>query len=325
MSVDTINQFPRALKFILGNASGKALDFAKFRVTFRADRGDRQTPNTLDARIYNLADSTRNMIRNEFTQVQVQAGYPGNIGLIFKGTITLPRAGRENGTDNYIDITATDGDEAYNFAPLVASLRAGATPQNAVESFLSVMGGLGVDKGYCPNLPSNGLTRGKVFFGPVSKELRKFANAQGLKWSIQDGQLTFIPLNGYIPAGGLPILSQATGLLGVPEQSPNGIEVRTLLNPNYKIGQRVMLQSKDINLLRYGQDAGSIGSNYRLSKSVNTSADGTYYVMRAVHQGDTRGTAWWTDMTLLAVDATFVPESAAQSAVAVAIPPVRIQ
>lgn len=41
--------------------------------------------------------------------------------------------------------------------------------------------------------------------------------------------ITFIPLTGYLP-GEVPVISPSTGLLGVPEETQNGIEFQTLLN-----------------------------------------------------------------------------------------------
>lgn len=102
-------------------------------MTFQIRRGDMQTPNSADVRIYNVADSTAERIKNEFTQVVIQAGYQANFGLVFRGTIKQIRKGREDAKDTYVDITAADGDEAYNFSPIARSLAAGTTPQDDVQ------------------------------------------------------------------------------------------------------------------------------------------------------------------------------------------------
>jgi len=71
---------------------------------FKVTRGDFQAPNTADIRIYNLADATVNKIENEFTDVAIQAGYEGNYGLIFNGTIKQIRKGKVDQKDSYVDI-----------------------------------------------------------------------------------------------------------------------------------------------------------------------------------------------------------------------------
>jgi hypothetical protein len=301
-------QYLRKCQIVLADAGGSGLDFSALKVTFQVRRGDSQTPNACDLRIYNLSDSTANQIQNEFTQISLSAGYEGNMGLIFTGSIKQARRGRIDGKDSYVDVTAADGDEAYNFAPMSLSLRAGATPTDAAQQFLAHMGSYGITKGYQPTFSSNGLTRGRVFYGLASDELRDFAESNDVTWSIQDGALTFIPLNSFIPSGAVPIISQSTGMIGVPEQTQNGISVTTLLNPQLKIGQRVKLQGT-VNLYRYGLDLSSGATNMMLSQTATkTNADGMYYVMRAEHVGDTRGEDWYTQLTCLAVDA-LVPES----------------
>jgi hypothetical protein len=309
-------QYGHKLSLVVGTDAGQGIDFAAFKVQFRVQRGDWQSPNSCDVRIFNLSDQTANKISTrEFSQLVVQAGYPGNFGLIFRGTIKQVRIGRIDAKDTYVDITAADGDEAYCFSAMSLTLAKGATPKDSVQAFISTMGGFGIRAGYQPELPSNGRIRGRTFFGSTRDELRDFAAANDVLWSIQDGALTIIPQTSYIP--GTPMLiSPQTGLIGVPEQTQNGIEAKILLNPQVKIGQLVKLDSKAINLLRYGIDYQSQSDNYRLSLSVKTNADGLYYVLSCNHTGDTRGQPWYTDLIMLAVDATVIPNSVLNSSTA---------
>lgn len=311
----TARQYGRKINVIVGGAGvGAGLDFSAFRVTFRIQRGDFQTPNSADVRIYNLADETANRITKEFTRIVIQAGYEGNFGLLFDGTIKQARAGRVNAKDSYVDITAADGDQAYNFSTIALSLTAGATPSNAIEAFVKAMAEHGVSVGYTPELSTNGSARGRVFYGMTRDELREWAEVQDVLWSIQDGKLTLIPKTSYVP-GETPIISPQTGLVGVPEQTQNGIEMTVLLNPALKIGQRVRLDST-VNRYRYGLDVQSQAQNGLLATSIKTNADGLYYVMSANHNGDTRGNDWYTDLTCLAVDATVPPSAAGRAAIA---------
>lgn len=309
----SVRQYGRKLSLIVGN-NGAGLDFSSLRVHFSIRRGDFQTPNSADVRIYNVNDETANRITQEFTHVVVQAGYEGNFGLIFDGTIKQARAGRIDAKDSYIDITAADGDQAYNFSVMALSLAAGSTPDNAVEAFLKAMAEHGVSAGYKPELSTNGSARGRVFYGMTRDELREWAAAQDVLWSIQDGKLTLIPKTSYVP-GETPVISPQTGLVGVPEQTQNGIKARVLLNPALKIGQRIKLDST-INPYRYGLDVQSQAGNALLASSIKTNADGHYYIMNADHIGDTRANEWYSDLTCLAVDATVPPSLAPRAAIA---------
>lgn len=299
----TVIEFGKLTK---GNSAVKAgtRPTAGFSIVFDVRRGDIQTPNSADVRIYNVSPETANSISTrEFRRLEIQAGYPGNFGLIFRGEIKQVRLGRESAVNTYIDITAADGDSAYNYSAMALTLAKGYTPKNAIQAFIQSMAAKGsVTQGYTPELTQSGSVRGRVFYGMTRDELRDFAAAQGLYWSIQDGSIVFIPKQGYIP--GTPVvISPQTGLIEVPEQTQNGIECRVLLNPQIKIGQLVSLQNTTINQLRYGLDIGSQGNNNQLSKSVKTNPYGLYYCMSADHSGETRGTRWESKLTLLSVDA----------------------
>jgi hypothetical protein len=307
-------QYRRQFSVIVGDNAGGGLDLSDLRVVFNVRRGDYQTPNSADVRIFNVADKTANRIRNEGTRLVLQAGYEGNYGLIFDGVIKQPRRGRVDAKDSYIDITAADGDQAYNYSVIALSLAAGNTPSDAVQAFLGAMARHGISQGYVPELSRNGSVRGRVYYGLTRDELREWAEVQDALWSIQDGKLTLIPRTSYIP-GEVPVISPATGLIGVPEQTPNGIELRTLLNPSLKIGERIKLDST-LNLYRYGLDVPSQAVSEAQRQQIKTNADGLYYVMVAHHSGDTRGNEWYTNMICLSVDATVPPSMAPRAAIA---------
>jgi hypothetical protein len=307
-------QYIRKISLVVGDPGGPALDFADFRCTFRVQRGDLQTPNTADVRIYNLSDNTAHRIQDEFTQIVLQAGYEGSYGLIFQGVIKQVRKGRADAKDTYVDITAADGDEPYNFAPMALTLAAGSKVVDGVQGAIQAMtqGALSatfqqkITAGQLPKLPDNGRVRGQVYYGMARDVLRDLARAYGFSWSIQDGRLQFIPLGGYLP-GAVPVISPNTGLIGVPEQIQEGISLRVLLNPNIKVGQLIKLDSTAINLLRYGLDTESQAlTNAQIERQAKTNADGLYYCMVVDHIGDTRGNEWFTDVVGLAVDATIV-------------------
>lgn len=307
-------QYGRQLSVVVADSGGNGLEFADFRCTFHVRRGDFQTPNSCDLRIYNLSTQTQNTISGkEFTQISIKAGYPGNFGLIFKGSIKQFRKGRVDQKDSYVDITAADADEAYHYATISQSIPAGTNPGGIAQAIFNAMKAHGVTQGYQPQFPLDGCVRGDVLYGMARDEARDFAWDQDCKWSTEDGSLTFIPFTSYSP-GQVPVISPSTGLLGVPEQTQQGLNIRVLLNPNMKVGQTVKLDSTAVNQLRLGLDTLSLGSNIFLNKLLNTAnPDGLYYVMVANHIGDSRGNDWHTDMTCLAVDAT-VPLDAASSA-----------
>jgi hypothetical protein len=312
----TVKQYLRKVSLIVGQneASRGALDLSELRIRFSVKRGDIQTPNTADIRVYNLSEQTAQNIQKEFTRVVLQAGYEGNYGVIFDGQIKQIRRGRETQTDTYIDITAADGDSAYNFAMTSISLAAGSTPNDHVGAVLKDMASHNVTEGNSPNLPGNPLPRGKVIFGMSRDVMRNIAINTDTSWSIQDGKLNMVPLTAYMP-GDIPVLTAATGVIGMPEQTQGGIKLKTLLNPNLKIGQAVKIDNASIQRYKFGLALNQQVQNLFDEQVVKLNDDGLYYVMIADHSGDTRGNEFYTELTCLAIDTTIPREYMPRQAV----------
>ncbi|WP_283147598.1 phage protein [Silvimonas soli] len=296
-------QYLRKASLLIGDDK-EALDLSQLRFRFAIHRGDSKTPNSADIRVYNLSDETCQKIQKEFTRVVLQAGYEENFGLIFDGTTVQFRRGRESQTDTYLDITAADGDRAYNFAVMNMSLAAGASVDDQIAAIIQSMVPHGVTLGYKPPaLTGNTLPRGKTYFGAAKTYLDDLVKTISAKWSIQDGKVEIIPLDAYIP-GEIPAVTAATGMVGLPEQTQNGIKVRMLLNPAIRIGRLIQLDNASIQEQRYGVSAENLKANNIAARQGKKDNNGRYYIMVAEHSGDTRGNEWYTDVICLATDAS---------------------
>jgi hypothetical protein len=179
--------------------------------------------------------------------VLLQAGYEdGPFGTIFDGSIIQAKRGRENATDTYLDIVAADGDQAYNFAVVNTSLPAGSTAKTRLDALTGSMAPHGVTPGYAPELPGAALPRGRVLFGMARDHMRTLADSTETKWSIQSGKVDLVPLTGVIPGEAI-VLNAATGMVGIPEQTQDGIKVRCLLNPEIRMGRAIQIDNASIN------------------------------------------------------------------------------
>lgn len=298
----SVPQYLRQISLKIGN-NDTALDLSNLRIRFSIRRGDLKTPNSADIRMYNVSDQTAQRAQKEFERIVLQAGYAGNYGVIFDGTIKQVRRGRESQTDTYLDITAADGDSAYNFAVMSTSLAAGSTPDGHLQAALQAMASRGITMGQGMTLSGNKLPRGKVMFGMVRDHLDNLGKTQDMSWSFQDGQLTLIPNTAYLP-GEAVVVTSATGMVGLPEQTQNGITVKMLLNPSVKVGRRLQIDNASIQLMRYGLSIDDLKSNGLATQSVYLDSDGLYRSIVVNHSGDTRGNEWYTDVICLAIDAT---------------------
>ena len=121
-------QYIRQVSLIVGDASGNGIDLSQMRIRFATKQFDLQTPNTAEIRVYNLSDDTANKVQKEFTKVELRAGYDGNFGTIFAGTVVQFRRGRENPTDKYMDLIVADGDVAGDKVLACMAGAAGTAP-----------------------------------------------------------------------------------------------------------------------------------------------------------------------------------------------------
>jgi hypothetical protein len=322
-------QYLRKISLIVSTSSGSGIEFGDFWIVFTVRRGDMQTPNSLDVRIYNLKPDTANKIaKKEFTTISLSAGYHDNEGILFQGSIVQFRQGRVNQLDSYVDITAADSDRAYNYATISASPPAGTKKGSVADIIQGAMNaksiGQAITQGYRPNFKPNVSIRGQALYGMARDECRDFALANECKWSLQDGALTFIPWTSFISGGPIPEISVSTGLIGVPEQTQAGINIRTLLNPNIKVGSLIKLNSQ-INRFRFNLDYPSQSTNPQtllqtqiapnIGPNTGNPSDqqGLYYVMVANHSGNTRGENWYSDLICLSADATLVNKDQANA------------
>lgn len=268
----------------------------ELRVTFSFTRGETETPNTAEIKVYNLSDETASRVQKEFTRVILQGGYVENSGILFAGNIIQIRRGKENGTDKWLEVFAGDGDQAYNFATVNTTLSAGTGVADQVRVCQQAFTDKGVESGYTPELAGPQRRRGKAIFGMARKYLRGAAEDTACAWSVQDGKLQMVKNDAYLP-GEAVVLTSFTGLIGSPEQTNEGIKVRCLINPRLRISGRIKLDNDSVQRGRKDIKAGGSG----LARISN---DGFYRVLKMAVTGDTRGNDWYMDLTCIGLDDT---------------------
>lgn len=294
-------QWLRSAQLLVGDNAGNALDLSQLHIVFGVHGATTQTLKRAQVRIYNAAPSTLNRIQQEFTRISLSAGYESdatNIAQIFTGQISKVRHGRQNATDTFIDLECFDSDQAYNWSVTNATLAAGWSPDDLHRTLTQSVGLYGVTAGTKPTFPPVKLPRGRVLYGMTKDHLRGLANQTGCDWNLQDGYLNFIPQGGYLPNEAI-VLSPATGLIGTPELTIEGIVVRCLLNPVIKSGMRIQIDNS------YITDT-VVKTPFTTQDIAMPTLDprGVYKVLLVAHNGDTRGQHWQTEMVCTSIDGT---------------------
>lgn len=313
-------QFGRRASLTVGTGAD-GLDLSELHFRFQISAADEESPNSAVIRVYNLSPDTMRKITAEFTRVVVQAGYEnGAFGVIFDGTVKQYRIGKENATDRYLDIMAAENDLEYNFGIAKTTLAAGSTAIDQITAYAKDMGlEIGdIDPTVAQSSGVLKLGRGKVGWGMGRSQIRSVAESMGATWSIENGKVNVTSLQGY-RRGEAVVITAKTGMIGIPEQTDDGIKVRTLLNPRYRLGGLVKIDNASINQILQADlradpsyterniTPGQVVYNSRrdaISYPANVSADGNYRVYVIEYVGDTRGQEWYCDLICLAVDLT---------------------
>ena len=308
-----IVQFIRRVNLIVDDGKGNTIDLSGLRIFFKIEKTGNQAPNTAVFIVTNVKQSTMDAIRNEFTNITIQAGYESNYGVIFTGNIKQTRTGKEdNNTDTYIKIYAADGDLAYNFSTISYTLASGAKISDQVNAAVKPMNKYGVTAGNIDDLDGETLPRGKVMYGHSRDYLREVSRTKGVDWSIQNGKIQVVKLTGTLNEPAV-VLNNKTGLKGRAERTENGIMVECLLNPLIQIYSKVKIDQQfiidqdsdpDLNLPDNATKEQREKYDAKNKKLVDISADGFYKVIAIQYEGDTRANEWYTKLTCIDVDAT---------------------
>lgn len=302
-----------------GNQAG--VELGSLRIQFQTSAIDVDAPPTAIIRVLNMSTTTADRFKKEFQSVVLQAGYEdGNFGIIFQGTIIRTRNGRLNNIDSFVDIMVSNLDVIYNYGVVNKTLAAGATPSDQVQAIRQSINNSAVAQGQAGaleqgmqvgNIPDSfgtggTLPRGKVLFGLGRDRLGDVANSTGSVWSIgPDGKVNFHELTGYLP-GEAVVINAQTGMVGVPEATPQGIEVKCLLNPLIKAGTRIQINNKDLVTTANQYQGAGFPAYSDFQFFANTNDDGVYMVMVVEHEGDNRGQGadWLTKIIALSVDSS---------------------
>lgn len=318
---DAYDQWIRKVSLVVGKAGGDGLDFSKLRITFDVKmNANGSSPNLAQIRVYNLPLDILHKLRPEYTWVVLGAGYESNFGTIFQGELTQSRIVTA-GTENYLELLASDSLKSYKYATVNTTLAAGSTAQTRMAACVSAhskCGGTSVE----PVLPaSHPLKRGRVLYGSAHKHARKICRTNGSGYSVQNGVLQVLPLGSVLTGSVMTILNSHTGLIGSPEQTPEGIKGKCLLNPFLHIDSVVKINEADVQsaaiksdhekattkpaTILTGEDGEQIQqSNDAEKKPARIMADGQYKLLACDYKGDTHGDDWYCEFVALGRDET---------------------
>lgn len=241
------------------------------RISFDIDKTINEKPNPATIRVWNLNRSHLNQILSgAFDKVALSVGYQ-TLTQIYSGDITKARVQRHD-LDFILTLECADGFRAYTQARITSTLKSGSNDDQILTELSKTLPN--VNLGTVEVTNKRKLPRGKVMNGDTRELLNRLARNSGADWSIQDGELVFLPKNKVLKAEAI-LISQETGMVNAPEHTDDGLELQCLLNPQLAIGGLVEVKS----ILDY--------------------FNGQYKVVKLLHSGDAMEGDWLSKMTVV--------------------------
>jgi hypothetical protein len=247
-----------------------------------------------DICIYNLNDPTTQLVLKQGMQVKLEAGFQnfqggsnGPYGVIFEGALFQPIWERLDVVNYRLTLHCIVGviEETNNFVSL--SVANGLTQREIVARMAAnAMNPLQANV----SIPEEKLTRssrGEVIFGQPSLYMEQIAKETDTNFWISNQAIN---IRNLLQSTVAPTISYgpATGLVGTPVQTQDGVDLTVLLDPRAELATQIQLTPDTV-----------ITQLPRLQNTYPTILDssGLYVIGGVRHRGASRGNIWFTDIT----------------------------
>lgn len=226
----------------------------ELRVHVTMSKGISAKANEFQIEIWNLNPDHRFALGRELDTVQIEAGYVppeeaatgGNVGIIGVGNIRDYQHDRD-GPDIITTISCGDGDLAFRNATISETIPKGTPLPDVVDKLYAQMEKEGIRKGeFKYPEKTRTLSRPYSMCGSCTRELNNLGRSNGFYWSIQNGVMELIPSDGYLE--GMVLVSPATGMVGTPTITDNGMKVKALMNPEARPNRLVKVESEVLEM-----------------------------------------------------------------------------
>lgn len=278
--------------------SDKPITFnEEWKIVFNVDKNassDFMSFNTATVSIYNMNSSTRGKISMQGLNIRIYAGYQDLHGKIFNGVINNITVSKDN-TDIVTTLYC-----ASDLNGLENDVSDTINSMNLTDYLINLCNKNGIP------LKINRINKSIVEYsidGSVSDTIVRLCSMFGLSYSIDDGVIRIVDKNiksDDVNDNEIILLTPSTGLLGNPEITEEGCNVRSLLDYRHHVNGYYKLEapfaSYNLNSLNVRPNAVLGGELNALAFIDKKTYNGVYMILSMNIQGDTRGNAWYTNL-----------------------------
>jgi hypothetical protein len=276
-------QFGRSINVVVGK-EGNAIDVSKLRIKFEITKNIMGAPDTCKLEIFNLSRDSQTKVENEFDTVIVNAGYGGDIGLLFQGEIRNVFRSDGGGGNRITQVFAGDADQAYKRSVSNFTLGNDSKINDVIKRVIEDM--TNVELGKIDIEAGNNKILGMTYSGASRDLLNQLGKDYNFNWSIQNGFLNCIDAKKPKSFEAV-LINNKTGMVGSPTVTARGANVQTLLNWRIEPHGLIKVES-ETNVAQFG--------NLFFTDIPETLGKGTYKVAAVTYIGDTHGVSWHSNI-----------------------------
>lgn len=261
-----MQQFGRAIQLVIGSSTESIVIDGGLTISFDLTKTITSEPNEATISIVNLNQSTRNLITDKkYNRILLNAGYGDDMRTLFVGYIDEVE-NRKDSTDITTTMTCSDGSKDYREARTAVTVKKGQSDKEIVKEVLKDMPN--TETGIQEYKKETKLPRGKTLVGNSRDILKTVAKNQDANWSIQDGKLLILPKTSALANNEGFLIQEGTGMLGSPQKTSDGLEVRCLLNNIMRVGQlcrvasRIKEMSGDFKIVKIQMKGSNKGGDF---------------------------------------------------------------
>ncbi len=234
--------------FEIGNITSASQE--ALHISFSIEKSNAENPNDAKIQIWNLSDTSLNIVEEKDCIVELKAGYGSNMALVLVGNISSAITTREN-ADRMTELQVVDGMVELRDSVISVSINGKV---NCKEVYQRIANAMGMSIVFASDLSFKTMPNGFSYAGKAKNALQKLAQYCGHSWTIQNQviQITWpgrsVSTKGYL-------LSSETGLINVPkkitigsgDEEKTGWEVEYFLNGAIGVNDIVELRSSTAN------------------------------------------------------------------------------
>lgn len=172
--------------------------------------------------------------------IQVQAGDSDGLTTLYQGEISGAWVSYTTPPNLNFEIHSVSGVYPAMLSATPSSTKGGASIAGLFAALADKMGYSFQNNGVVGSIQNPYLT------GSPMSQAQQLADAVSVEWGVDDGQLFIAPRGGIRTAGNTPVVSPSTGMIGYPVWDKQGLVVRALPDPLFKLGGAVEVAGSSV-------------------------------------------------------------------------------